>query len=156
MSAKLPGCRSFADTFTECGLEADVSDGVQKMIWNKLFTNVSASALTGALQVPLGYISSNEHAWKLCCQLIREAVDAAAGLGMDFDYDEKVAEVKAVCDKSPNGLTSIYADLRDGRRSEVDTISGSVVRAGKKSGVATPSHEFLVELIHAMEGRPKA
>ena len=126
------------------------------MIWNKLFTNVSASALTGALQVPLGYISSNEHAWKLCCQLIREAVDAAAGLGMDFDYDEKVVEVKAVCDKSPNGLTSIYADLRDGRRSEVDTISGSVVRAGKKSGVATPSHEFLVELIHAMEGRPKA
>ena len=148
--------QKFADTFTECGLEADVSDGVQKMIWNKLFTNVSASALTGALQVPLGYISSNEHAWKLCCQLIREAVDAAAGLGMDFDYDEKVAEVKAVCDKSPNGLTSIYADLRDGRRSEVDTISGSVVRAGKKAGVATPSHEFLVELIHAMEGRPKA
>ncbi len=148
--------QKFADTFTECGLEADVSDGVQKMIWNKLFTNVSASALTGALQVPLGYISANEHAWKLCCQLIREAVDAAAGLGMDFDYDEKVAEVKAVCDKSPNGLTSIYADLRDGRRSEVDTISGSVVRAGKKAGVATPSHEFLVELIHAMEGRPKA
>lgn len=59
--------QKFADTFTECGLEADVSDGVQKMIWNKLFTNVSASALTGALQVPLGYISSNEHAWKLCC-----------------------------------------------------------------------------------------
>ena len=69
--------QKFADTFTECGLEADVSDGVQKMIWNKLFTNVSASALTGALQVPLGYISSNEHAWKLCCQLIREAVDAS-------------------------------------------------------------------------------
>lgn len=148
--------QKFADTFTDCGLEADVSDGVQKMIWNKLFTNVSASALTGALQVPLGYISSNEHAWNLCCTLIREAVDAAAGLGMEFDYDAKVAEVKAVCDNSPNGLTSIYADLRDGRRSEVDTISGSVVRAGKKAGVPTPSHAFVVELIHAMEGRPKA
>ena len=148
--------QKFADTFTACGLEADVSDGVQKMIWNKLFTNVSASALTGALQVPLGYISANEHAWKLCCTLIREAVDAAKGLGMDFDYDEKVAEVKAVCDNSPNGLTSIYADLKNGRRSEVDTISGSVVRAGKKGGVPTPSHEFLVGLIHAMEGRPKA
>ncbi|WP_298734714.1 2-dehydropantoate 2-reductase [uncultured Subdoligranulum sp.] len=148
--------QKFADAFTACGLDADVSDGVQKMIWNKLFTNVSASALTGALQVPLGYISSNEYAWKLCCTLIREAVDAAAGLGMDFDYDEKVAEVKAVCDNSPNGLTSIYADLRDGRRSEVDTISGSVVRAGQKGGVPTPSHEFLVGLIHAMEGRSKA
>ena len=148
--------QKFADAFTACGLQADVSDGVQKMIWNKLFTNVSASALTGALQVPLGYISSNEYAWAMCRTLIREAVDAAAGLGMEFDYDEKVAEVKAVCDNSPNGLTSIYADLRDGRRSEVDTISGSVVRAGKKGGVPPPSHEFLVNMIHAMEGRPKA
>lgn len=148
--------QKFADAFTACGLDADVSDGVQKMIWNKMFTNVSASALTGALQVPLGFISADEHAWKLCCQLIREAVDVAAALGMDFDYDEKVAEVKAVCDKSPNGLTSIYADLRDGRRSEVDTISGSIVRAGVKAGVPTPSHRFLVDLIHAMENRPRA
>lgn len=148
--------QKFADAFTACGLDADVSYGVQKMIWNKMFTNVSASALTGALQVPLGFISADEHAWKLCCQLIREAVDVAAALGMDFDYDEKVAEVKAVCDKSPNGLTSIYADLRDGRRSEVDTISGSIVRAGVKAGVPTPSHRFLVDLIHAMENRPRA
>ena len=148
--------QKFADAFTECGLDADVSDGVQKMIWNKMFTNVSASALTGALQVPLGFISADENAWKLCCQLIREAVDVAAVLGMDFDYDEKVAEVKAVCDKSPNGLTSIYADLRDGRRSEVDTISGSIVRAGVKAGVPTPSHRFLVGLIHAMENRARA
>lgn len=148
--------QKFADAFTACGLDADVSDGVQKMIWNKMFTNVSASALTGALQVPLGFISADENAWKLCCQLIREAVDVAAALGMDFDYDEKVAEVKAVCDKSPNGLTSIYADLRDGRRSEVDTISGSIVRAGVKAGVPTPSHRFLVGLIHAMENRSRA
>ena len=147
--------QKFADTFTACGLEADVSDGVQKMIWNKMFTNVSASALTGALQVPLGYIVQNEHAWALCQQLIREAVDVAAKLGMDFDYDEKVAEVRAVCENSPEGLTSIYADLQKGRRSEVDTISGSIVRAGKKVGVPTPGHAFLVQLIHAMESRGK-
>ena len=77
--------QKFADAFTECGLEADTSDGVQRMIWNKMFTNVSASVLTGILQVPLGYISQNEAAWAMCCQLIREAVDAPAGLGMTFD-----------------------------------------------------------------------
>lgn len=143
----------FADAFTASGLEADVSDDVQKMIWGKMFTNVSASALTAVLQMPLGYISRNEHAWALCSTLIRETVDVAAALGMEFDYEQKLAEVKAVCDNSPNGLTSIYADLRDGRRSEVDTISGSVVRAGKKVGVPTPSHEAVVAIIHAMEGR---
>ncbi len=147
--------QKFADIFTACGLQADVSDGVQKMIWNKMFTNVSASALTAVLQVPLGYISRNEYAWAMCRELIREAVDAAAGIGLDFDYEEKVAEVKAVCDNSPDGLTSIYADLHNGRRSEVDTISGSVVRAGIKGGVPTPRHAFLVQMIHAMEDRAR-
>lgn len=143
----------FADAFTASGLEADVSDDVQKMIWGKMFTNVSASALTAVLQMPLGYISRNEYAWALCSTLIRETVDVAAAMGMEFDYEQKLAEVKAVCDNSSNGLTSIYADLRDGRRSEVDTISGSVVRAGKKVGVPTPTHDTVVAIIHAMEGR---
>jgi 2-dehydropantoate 2-reductase len=143
----------FADVFTAGGLEASVSDGVQKLIWNKMFTNVSASVLTGALQVPMGFITSDPDAWAMCQQLIREAVDVAAGEGLDFDYDQKVAEVKAVCDNSPKGLTSIYADLRDGRRSEVDTISGSVVRASRRNGVPAPSHEFIVHLIHAMEAK---
>ena len=145
--------QSIADSFTACGLQCDVSDDVQKMIWNKMFTNVSASALTAVLQVPLGYISFDPFAWALCQKLIRETVDVAAALGMDFDYDQKVAEVKAVCDNSPNGLTSIYTDLKKGRRSEVDTISGSIVRAGEKAGVPTPNHAFMVTLIHAMEDR---
>ena len=140
-----------ADAFTASGLEASVSDGVQKMIWNKMFTNVTASALTGALQVPLGYISQNAHAWELCQALLREAVAVANGDGMGFSYEEKLAEVKAVCDNSPNGLTSIYADLRDGRKSEVDTISGSVLKASRRNGVPAPSHSFLVNFIHAME-----
>jgi 2-dehydropantoate 2-reductase len=35
----------------------------------------------------------------------------------------------------------------------VDTISGSVVRAAKKCGVEVPAHEFLVNMVHAMEDR---
>lgn len=142
-----------ADAFSACGLPCSVDDAVQQIIWGKMFTNVSASALTGILQVPLGYISSNPNAWAACTQLIREAVDVAAGMGMTFHFEEKLAEVKTVCDNSPAGLTSIYADLRDGRKTEVDTISGSIVRASEKCGVPAPGHALLVQLIHAMEAK---
>lgn len=140
-----------ADAFTQCGLAADCTENVQKLIWEKMFTNVSASVLTGVLQVPLGYIASNESAWAVCEALIREAVAVAAGEGLEFDAQEKIAEVRAVCEKSPNGLTSIYADLKNGRRSEVDTISGSVVRASDRNGVPAPTHRAMVNLVHAME-----
>ena len=117
---------------------------------------MSASVLTGVLQVPLGYIAQNPNAWAVCEALIREAVAVAAGEGLDFDAEQKIAEVREVCEKSPNGLTSIYADLHNGRRSEVDTISGSVVRASERNGVPAPTHRAMVNLVHAMEGKPKA
>lgn len=142
-----------ADALCESGLEADCDPNVLKLIWGKMFTNVSVSALTGVLQVPMGFIVEDPHAWALCQTLVREAVAVAKGEGLDFDAEEKIAEVRAVCEKSPQGLTSIYADLQRGRRTEVDTISGSVVRASKRNGVPAPTHEAIVALVHAMEAR---
>ena len=66
-----------------------------------------------------------------------------------------VKKVKITSINNPNGCTSIRADLRDGRRTEVDTISGAVVRAAHKYGVEVPGHECIVRLVHAMEGRNK-
>ena len=88
-------------------------------------------------------------------QLIREAVDVAAGIGLRFDYEEKRKEVRDVCTNAPEGLTSIYMDIKQGRRTEVDTISGSIVRASQRCGVPAPAHEMMVRLVHAMEGRVK-
>jgi 2-dehydropantoate 2-reductase len=85
-----------ADAFTACGISTKVSGNVQKMIWNKMFTNVSASALTGVLQVPLGFIAQDPHAWNICRILIRETVDVAAALGMEFDLTKR----KPKCEES--------------------------------------------------------
>ena len=142
-----------ARAFTACGLQTVCDDRVQRLIWDKLFTNVSASVLTGVLQVPLGFIAQNAHAWALCETLVREAVAVAAGEGLVFDAEEKIAQVRAVCEKSPGGVTSICADLRDGRRTEVDTISGSVMRASRRNGVPAPTHEAMVALVHALEAK---
>ena len=142
-----------ADAFCESGLEADCSADVQKLIWGKMFTNVSASVLTGVLQAPLGFIASDKNAWALCETLVREAVAVAAGEGLEFDAEEKVAEVRRVCENSPAGITSICADLSKGRRTEVDTISGSVVRASRRNGVPAPTHAAMVALVHAMEAK---
>ena len=103
----------------------------------------------------MGYIAANEHAWYLTERLVREAAAVARGMGLKADDEKLLAKVRATSEGSPNGVTSICADIRAGRKTEVDTISGSVVRASKKCGVPAPTHEFVVEMIHALEGRPK-
>ena len=148
--------QSISDTFTECGIETAVSDNMKKHIWNKLFLNVSASALTAVLQVKLGFMLDSSHAAFLMERLVREAVNVANAEGLNFDPDEVLASVKKVLEGAREGYTSIYADIKNGALTEVDTISGSVVKKARQLGVAVPSHEFVVELIHALEDKNKA
>ena len=141
------------ETFESCGFEVRIHENIQYLIWDKLFTNVSLSALTGILQVDMGYIAADEYTWKLCRQLIHETILTAAAAGLEFDEEAVAEKVKKTSLNNPSGCTSIRADLRDGRRTEVDTISGAVVRAAKKYNVEVLGHEFVVNLVHAMEGR---
>jgi len=141
------------DAFECCGFTVNVHSDIQQLIWNKLFTNVSLSAVTGILQVDMGYIAANEHAWRMTVSLIKEAALVARGIGLLANDEEIIEKVKKISKMSPKGCTSIRADLQNGRKTEVDTISGSVVSAAKKCGIPVPLHEFIVEMIHAMEDK---
>lgn len=141
------------ESFDSCGFQVKIHDNIQQLIWDKLFTNVSLSAVTGILQVDMGYIASDEYAWKMTVKLIHEAVLTAKAMGLTCDEDAIVEKVRVTSVNNPNGCTSIRADLAAGRKTEVDTISGAVVRAASKCGVEVPTHEFVVNMVHAMEGR---
>ena len=144
------------EAFDSCGFNVRIHSVIQQLIWDKLFTNVSLSAVTGLLQCEIGYIAGNEYAWNMTKTLIHEAVEVAHAMGLKADEEEIIEKVRKTSEGSPEGVTSICADIRKGRKTEVDTISGSVVRAARKAGVSAPTHEFVVNAIHALEGRPKA
>lgn len=139
------------EAFDSCGFNVKIHDNIQQLIWNKLFVNVAFSAVTGVLKSDMGFIAKCDNAMNLSKMLLHEAVTVAHALGLEADEGKLLDEIKSVSENSPNGVTSICADLRAGRKTEVDTISGSVVRAAKKCGVDVPCHEFIVNLIHAME-----
>ena len=141
------------DAFDCCGFQVCIRENIQELIWDKLMTNVSLSAVTGILQVKMGYIAANPYAWNLAAQLVKEAVAVAEGMGMKFDEAAVLEKVRITSENNPEGITSICADLAAGRKTEVDTISGSVVRASGKCGVPAPTHEMIVNIVHAMEGK---
>lgn len=137
--------------FDEAGFDLMIHQNIQSLIWKKLLTNISLSAVTGLLKCNMGAISENPHANDMAAQLIDEAVAVAARMGLDFDADAVKKSVAEVSAASPEGITSICMDLRHGRKTEVDTISGAVVKAADKLGMAVPLHRFVVQMVHAME-----
>ena len=139
------------EAFDSCGFNVKIHENIQQLIWNKLFVNVAFSAVTGILKSEMGFIAGCDYAMNLSKSLLHEAVTVAHALGLEADEEKLLAEIKSVSENSPNGVTSICADLRAGRKTEVDTISGSVIRAAKKCKIDVPCHEFIVNMIHAME-----
>ena len=143
-----------SDELTACGFPCSVSESIKKQIWDKLFVNTAASSLTGVLQVPLGFILDDPYANSLMRKLIHEAVEVAHAEGFEcFDEDQVTASVVEVLENGKKGYTSIYTHVKTGQKSEVDYISGYVLRRAKELGVPASCHEMVVTLIHALENR---
>ena len=142
-----------AAAFTAAGIETAVSPDVRAVIWRKLFMNTSASALTGVFRCPLGEVADNPHIWTLCQKLIGEAVAVAKADGYAFNEGEIAEEIRGHLLRSKGGITSVYADLAAGRKTEVDAITGAVAALGRQLGVPVPVSETVAEIIHAMEER---
>lgn len=143
------------ETLDLCGFRAVLHENIQQLIWNKLFVNVALSAVTAVLNVKMGFIAEDPFAMAMSGQLLHEAVEVAHAMGLEADEEQLLEEIKETSKRVPEGITSICADLSNGRKTEVDTISGSVVLAARKVGVPVPAHEFLVNMVHAMEDRQK-
>ncbi|MCR5230836.1 MAG: ketopantoate reductase family protein [Solobacterium sp.] len=140
-----------AEIFEKAGFPCKVTDNIKFIVWNKLMINASSSVLSGVLGKPQGFVAENMYAWDICCDLIRELCDIAGGEGCRFEFAEQAERIKNHLKAAPGGYTSIYSDLQNKRMTEVDYISGAVVRAAHRQGKKVPTHELMVKLVHALE-----
>lgn len=136
----------------ESGLEVEVSDDIQRIIWSKLFVNLSINTFTALIETPIGYMLQNKYAWDFAKRLIYEAVEVAEADGTYFDRREALESVRKVCKDAGNGYSSMYQDRQRRVEMEIDAINGAIVEQAKLYGVPTPYNALIVDLIHAVEG----
>ena len=72
---------------------------------------------------------------------------------MIFTKAYQILRVQDLLRKAPGGFTSIYSDIKNGRKTEADFICGAVVRAAQDQGLRVPVQETILRLVHAMEER---
>lgn len=146
------GAQFVVDAFEPCGLKPEICDTIMEVIWSKVIVNIGINAIVALMDRTNNYIALNPHARKLSEIMVREAVAAANADGCHFDADASVENVYYICEFiSPHNRASMLQDITYKRRTEIDTIYGSVVRIGKQHNVPTPYTEFMVELIKAKE-----
>ncbi len=127
------------------GINAEVSEDIERTIWEKFVFLVGLSATTTTLRTTLGPIRENPESRELLLDVMREtvAVGRAKGIDLPADYaDDRLA----FADGLPVDMTSsMHHDLEAGNRLEVAWLSGAVARFGQELGVATPVNQSVFE-----------
>ncbi|MCE5285221.1 MAG: 2-dehydropantoate 2-reductase [Pelosinus sp.] len=143
-----------AETFANAGLPTKIYENIQEIIWSKLFINLSLNSVTAILQCKVGYLHENKDAGQLVREILSEAVDVAIADGTYFNKDEVIQKIeKHIQDDFYEVITSMSQDVLNKRITEIDHINGAVVQAAREYGIQTPYNEFIVHLLHAIEGK---
>ena len=160
--AALRGGRNAAEETAEplrrAGLEVRVEDDPGPVLWSKFLVNVGVNALAGVLGLDNGELEARDEVRPVMVELIGEAVRVAEGTGVRLPTAaaaEAVERTLEILRRTGDNVSSLLADLRWGRRTEIDAFNGHVVREGEAAGVATPVNRALWAMVRALESRSR-
>jgi 2-dehydropantoate 2-reductase len=129
------------------GIDAEVSSDIRRAIWEKFVFLVGLSATTTTMRSTLGPIVQNSETRAFLLEVMREvvAVGRAHGVPLPEDFAQQRL---AFCDRLPLEMdSSMHADLDNGKRLEVDWLSGAVVELGKAVNVNAPMNSAVRDIL---------
>jgi 2-dehydropantoate 2-reductase len=156
-----PRTESLLDALTQAGVAAELSADIKVDIWQKFIVACMTLGLSSLTRLPLGPMFDYEETRTLALGVIEEAaaVARAEGVRLPENAGEKAfAFLQNVAKESPEARGSMYFDLVQGRRLELDGMNGAVVRLGRKHGIPTPCNFVVLAALqpYAMGSPAKA
>jgi 2-dehydropantoate 2-reductase len=144
ISARL---ETFLAACKKAGIDAEVSDSIERMIWEKFVFLVGLSGTTSLFRTTIGPIREDPEKRAALLDVMREvvAVGRAKGVDLAAGYAENRL---AFCDTlSAATPSSMSVDLERGHRLELPWLSGAVVDLGATLNVSTPVNKRIVEAL---------
>jgi 2-dehydropantoate 2-reductase len=140
-----------AEALGDGGLAATIVSPVRPEIWKKLILNAATLPASALVGMTAGEYGANEHMRALAADIAREATGVAQALGYEIDPEERVAVILGLLEQAGPSKGSMLQDFEAGRQTEIDVISGAVVRAADEHAVPVPLNRTLYQLVKGWE-----
>jgi 2-dehydropantoate 2-reductase len=145
-----PVGRQFAALFDGTPLRVLLSADFVTLKWRKLLMNATANPIT-ALTLRRQEVLRREDIHALCLAILDEAVRVACADGARLAAEDAAQTMSRLLTYAPELGTSMYFDRLAGRPLEVEALTGAIVAAGERHGVATPLNRALLTLLRAID-----
>ncbi len=147
-----PRAQKVRDVLLAAGIEVVLTQAVDVALWDKFLFIASISGVCCIARQPIGPVLHTPETRQLYVRALQEAEAVARARDVALPTDI-VAKTMELTEKfAPTTRPSLLVDLEAGHRLELEAMNGTVVRYGRRAGVATPVHEVIYAALKPSAG----
>ncbi len=139
------------------GIPVGASPDIRAGKWTKALLNIAVNPICAILRVPVGAVADPDIR-VIVTGLIQETFAVAGAEGVRLPWavaDDYIAHLFGV--QVPDFAAvypSMYYDILQGRRTEIDLLNGYVARLGERHGIPVPQNRCITGLIRYIQAHP--
>jgi 2-dehydropantoate 2-reductase len=149
------GGRAFVGLLEGTTLSVRLLADFKTQAWRKLLINAVANPVT-CLTLRRQEVLRRPDVHALCLAVLEEAAAVARADGAAIAGDEPERTMARLFTFGPELGTSMYFDRLAGRPLEVEALTGAIVAAGARLGIATPLNQAMLALLRAVSDAAKS
>ena len=129
----------------------------EREVWRKALVNAAINPVTAAHGVPNGELLKEPHRTE-ALELLGEALAVARAAGFGFTSEEVTRDFERIVRATAANRSSMLQDLDRGRPTEIDAISGELLREAARHGLELPATKAIAARVAqlASRGPPRA
>ncbi len=144
-----------AEAINKSGLPAHVDDEISQALWAKFIYNTTLNPLSAILDMSYGELAESDYAHSILDILIEETFEVIKVSGSKTYWEDADAYREALFnDMIPvtgEHRSSTLQDIKKKQKTEIDTLTGSLLAVASQCNVAVPVHSMMYSLVKALE-----
>jgi 2-dehydropantoate 2-reductase len=125
------------------GMEVVLSADVRHEVWRKFHWFAPVAGVGSVTRSTAGAFRSAPETRAMLIAAMNEVLALAHAHGAALAADETERAMRFVDSLPADATSTMMRDFRDGKRTELETLSGAVGRLGRRAGIATPVNDFI-------------
>jgi 2-dehydropantoate 2-reductase len=142
---------SVAQCFNRAGIPCRVAEDIRGPLWMKMLMNCAYNAISALGSSRYGRMAARAEIREIMRYAIEEAVAVARAEAIPLPVGNFVETGWKLAETMGNATSSTAQDIARGKKTEIDSLNGYIVRRGAALGVATPVNQALHGLIKLLE-----
>lgn len=155
--APLEGVAPLCAAIAAGGFPCEATPHIERDLWAKMLYNCALNPLGAIFDVPYGALAESAHTRRLMNTIHQEVYAVMRADGRQTHWTDAKAYQKVFYERlvpaTAAHCSSTLQDIRAGKRTEIDALSGAIVELGRRYGVEVPVNAAVYDMVKFQEAR---